>query len=878
MSGKQKDRFDNDAFKRTPSKAGSLLSLSEVYSGSGSKHRSRQSLRTPQQHVPLKPDDREKNRRASKSFILMDQSDQDTPRANIEAFMGVAESVQKSRSSFHIIPGTERKRLLQAVTPEKTSGNVFKAPRVRELAAEHSGRKSRVSSPGSKLTPRSNIFNLLQTGDEQTPVMRTVNLTEARSSTGMQNLTTVKDAGQRVSVSPIYEPSVRSESKRFTPQSSVKRKAKRRSFHLNSLQPHSPQLVPHSGQRVSVSPLHISDNGTESTVRDLSQPRHMKPRGTFHFNPPQFEEMDQEDEEIDNDADELGSDDSYPDNLKERGNSLDGEQRKSLGLENQRANGVTGTLELGVEHTSLVVGEKSATQTQRTGLTADISDIAPTDHNLSRPRKSSISRHVVSIEHGISSVQPVDLGEYELMKDAEEQTGDSNVKNKSGDHVNTDIFKPGIVLNRELDQLDKSDQQSQIKAKDQILMDDMREVRGPLEDVHNLKRRASQSKIQERVLDAAEVMLEKDVSDEAPATANVDPASVYDLSEESSASREENSVSVRAQSRGSISKQKLSSERRKTPVYSANKTDSMLAGSASRRKRLEFSEPRPSGSPALGSPDQVDALQDQPRSSTPINRSRRFFHSTKIQRSVTDYFQGDQDLASSSSAMTPKMRNLFSDISPIRAQAGERTEAEVVTRTDSDHEQPIHSLPSSSKKTSKTDEKDVAISQSSDGELPSFSSLATPHIDLRKRVIMSSLHRKPLSVSRSKTEKSHPIPKRNTAKTTAKQRAKASIKNLPRRTIKYLAELHSDMKLSKDAIDEIEKVSEHFWTETFQTLEAYAQHAGRKSVQDSDAILLMKTERLISGTEDLHNKIRQLMPMEIRRELIPCAYRNLNKK
>ncbi|GFR72840.1 centromere protein T-like [Elysia marginata] len=154
-----------------------------------------------------------------------------------------------------------------------------------------------------------------------------------------------------------------------------------------------------------------------------------------------------------------------------------------------------------------------------------------------------------------------------------------------------------------------------------------------------------------------------------------------------------------------------------------------------------------------------------------------------------------------------------------------------------------------------------------------FSSLATPHIDLRKRVMLSSLQKQPPSHSRSKVEKiQQQVPKMIKPKKATNRAKKAAVSNLPKRTVKYFAELHSDMKLSKDAIDEIEKVSEQFWVDTFKALEAYALHAGRKTVQDSDVILLMKTQRLISGTEDLHNKIRQMMPMELRKELIPCAY------
>ncbi|XP_055891355.1 uncharacterized protein LOC106079834 isoform X2 [Biomphalaria glabrata] len=92
---------------------------------------------------------------------------------------------------------------------------------------------------------------------------------------------------------------------------------------------------------------------------------------------------------------------------------------------------------------------------------------------------------------------------------------------------------------------------------------------------------------------------------------------------------------------------------------------------------------------------------------------------------------------------------------------------------------------------------------------------------------------------------------------------------LPRSSVKFFAERHSSMKLSKDAVDEIVKVSEVFWSDTWKALEAYALHAGRKKINKDDVILLMKTQRAITGIEDLHDKIREYLPMELRTELIP---------
>ena len=57
--------------------------MSEVYPGSGMKVRPKQSMRTPQQHLPLKLDDRTKRSRASNSFVVADLTDMDTPRTNV---------------------------------------------------------------------------------------------------------------------------------------------------------------------------------------------------------------------------------------------------------------------------------------------------------------------------------------------------------------------------------------------------------------------------------------------------------------------------------------------------------------------------------------------------------------------------------------------------------------------------------------------------------------------------------------------------------------------------------------------------------------------------------------------------------------------------
>ncbi|GFS05995.1 hypothetical protein ElyMa_004696200 [Elysia marginata] len=763
MSGKQAPRLDSQshAAKTTPSKARSVLSLSQVYPGSGSKGRSRQSLRTPQQHVPLKVGDREKNRRASKSFVLLDQSDMDTPRAHIEAFLGADKTVDRVDSSSRNTSQTKRKKSPLAVTPEITGASVLKVPRLRELAATSSVGRPRGSSPASKLTPRSNILNLLKTGDEQTPAERTIIVSERRSSPEKQNLTSVKNAGQRVSVSPINVSSAGGDSRHFRSQGSAGKATRRRSFHLSfsqhdGVENSSQDLasVQHSGQRVSVSPINTSDHRVEE---DKSRPKPRASRRSFHLNAHQAEVTDDQTDNLSVASEtEAGGpvteSDSHSEKFENKNKSgSDEEKSKDIPLARKAADQVTGTLELGVEHTSLVVGERTDRQTQDMSWTA-----GPANLSLSLPRKSSVSRHIVSVSREVSSVEPRDLSE-----DAEGVPGVvAGLIVEAGDGNRTETSHEGLVEHSQLKSARVSNteenqtanhavQRNAINGDEHSSRETTIEDKGNLAEPHNNADTSERTGLdyfradrQEKVVGNVELRPEVDSEDERPqnersnvddniAPAMADPASVYDLSEGSSSSKVEDSNI----SRGRNSKQKLNSERKKTPGSSAKRgsvavaTTSLGGPSSSKRKRLEFPEHSSAGTPGLRSPDQEVMQHDQPRSSTPINRSRRFFNSTKIQRSVTDYFQGDQDLMTltASPAMTPKIKNLFSDISPIRAPltslgAGKAT-ADGDKGGDEDDqyssEEPANKFTSTSKRIDRTNLENAATSQSSDGELPS---------------------------------------------------------------------------------------------------------------------------------------------------------------
>ncbi|GFN93004.1 centromere protein t [Plakobranchus ocellatus] len=939
--------------RATPSKSNSKnIAIAEMYPGSGTKLRSRQSLRTPQQFVPLRIDDRNKNRRASKSFVFADQVDADTPRTHIEAFIGVADTAQKVQLSARR-SGVKRARTSQSMTLPDSEIGVMKAPRVRELAAA-GGNSSRrkVSSPGSKFTPRTNVWNLLQTGEEKTPVERTEDLGEP-SSPDVQTLTSLRNSGQRVSISPIDVSSASAESKGSRRNSRTPGRKARRSFHLNTSQPeadHTLAPIKNSGQRVSVSPLNVTDIRVDSEdARQLKIGTGRSARRSFHLDVPQAdeeEELGDESVESTGTKQPLGSDSSKDlvDAVFSRKNSIEGnveggespenlpldqDGRESVPQARRRAKEATGTQELLAENTSLVVGGGTDVITQGTSFGPTTGEISPTNQYLSSTRKSSISKAFVHVgaNLSLSAVVPPELDDSSGERDGGRITGDEH----GTERQNLDS-EEGIENGEEnaLEQGQKSDNDEEIHEEGSNAQEpndgeinfshkSLREssVKGDKNTVAEYEASKTGNSIRvdamgaadgENITEALETGEEQEreaetnlqsnaAGTEGAATAVVDPASVYDLSEGSSSSKLETPKAKNKRSKSGSSGRKRTSSAKRSMSGGSNKRKSAASSpssqrsSSTKRKHLNYSAAQhQAGSHSLASPVQgYRSLRSSPKSSTPIDRSRRFFSSTKIQRSVTEFFQGDQELASAASAITPKAKDLFSDISPIRPpgalqRAGMSKDRAQDSVYDYDEDDDDHSDNNqvksvdrrTSKRTSRTNVEDIDIEPSSDDDLPSFSSLTTPHIDLRKRVFLSSLHRDSRATARSLKERAHqlvPKPahqKRAEPKKSTKRPASSS--TLPRSSLKYFAELYSDMKLSKDAIEEIEKVSELFWEDTFRALEAYALHAGRKTVLEQDVTLLMKTQRFITGTDDLHNKIRQMLPMELRTELIPCAY------
>ena len=331
--------------------------------------------------------------------------------------------------------------------------------------------------------------------------------------------------------------------------------------------------------------------------------------------------------------------------------------RKAIPVAKRREEEVTGVLDLVTEHTSLVIGGGTDMITQGTSLGPNTNEISLINHSMRHQRKSSVSKHNVSVgrELSISAVEPVELSEGMESKGAPsfvadqgdvisggDQTGALNGV-KSGDDEQK--LSSSYEQNQVISISSQNDHQNQFKVNRKSFRDEaLEEDKNPVEEPSNavISKKTTDTfrfNTQEKVVDKTNTSenLNSKNSNEVMVSIVVDPASVYDLSEESSSSRLEGSNTDKIKMRGSNSKQRLSSGKRKTPGSSAkgtgeSSTQSVQKTSSSKRKRLEFSELTAAETGGYGSPSQGQTLSNSPRSSTPVDRSRRFFHSTKIQR------------------------------------------------------------------------------------------------------------------------------------------------------------------------------------------------------------------------------------------------------
>ncbi|KAM6409015.1 centromere protein T [Rhynochetos jubatus] len=123
--------------------------------------------------------------------------------------------------------------------------------------------------------------------------------------------------------------------------------------------------------------------------------------------------------------------------------------------------------------------------------------------------------------------------------------------------------------------------------------------------------------------------------------------------------------------------------------------------------------------------------------------------------------------------------------------------------------------------------------------------------------------RSPLQPPRAKpVPKTSRAPRRNTCEP---EIASSLIKNVFSHYVK--------MPVTRDAYAIIQKCSERYFKQLSNDLEAYSNHARRKTVEKADLEVLMRRQGLVTDKMPLHVLIERYLPLEYRKLLIPVATR-----
>ncbi|NXD27989.1 CENPT protein, partial [Spelaeornis formosus] len=94
---------------------------------------------------------------------------------------------------------------------------------------------------------------------------------------------------------------------------------------------------------------------------------------------------------------------------------------------------------------------------------------------------------------------------------------------------------------------------------------------------------------------------------------------------------------------------------------------------------------------------------------------------------------------------------------------------------------------------------------------------------------------------------------------------------IPRSMIKEIFKHFAKMPVTRDTFKIVEKCCERYFKQMSNDLEAYAHHAGRKTVEAADLEVLMRRQGLVTDRMPLNVLIERYLPLEYRKLLIPVA-------
>ncbi|XP_045389502.1 centromere protein T isoform X2 [Lemur catta] len=87
-----------------------------------------------------------------------------------------------------------------------------------------------------------------------------------------------------------------------------------------------------------------------------------------------------------------------------------------------------------------------------------------------------------------------------------------------------------------------------------------------------------------------------------------------------------------------------------------------------------------------------------------------------------------------------------------------------------------------------------------------------------------------------------------------------------------LFSFYAKMPMEKKALEIVEKCLDKYFRHLCDDLEAFAAHAGRRTVKPEDLELLMRRQGLVTDRVSLHVLVERHLPLEYRQLLIPCAF------
>ncbi|NXG48545.1 CENPT protein, partial [Psilopogon haemacephalus] len=82
---------------------------------------------------------------------------------------------------------------------------------------------------------------------------------------------------------------------------------------------------------------------------------------------------------------------------------------------------------------------------------------------------------------------------------------------------------------------------------------------------------------------------------------------------------------------------------------------------------------------------------------------------------------------------------------------------------------------------------------------------------------------------------------------------------------------YAKMPVTRDAFRIVEKCSERYFKQLSNDLEAYASHAGRRTVEMADLEVLLRRQGLVTDKVPVQVLIEHHLPLEYRKVLIPVA-------